>query len=117
LDRNDKARKKSLKDEEEYIRVMMEMEAEYNEQRLHGSKHFVNLRDNIKDVPESVIQLFEVKPNWAWDVPREQQKLFCTSWQSAYQGTGGATDEHSGHPKLRDLLWVLEVGEAERFKA
>lgn len=98
--------------------LLMETGAEYNKQRLHGSKYFAHLLGNIKDVPESVIELLKLSRASLEMFQGVQKKLVAALRDN--QLIRGRVDRLMSIPgigELTALTWVLEVGEAERFKS
>jgi transposase len=98
--------------------LLMETGAEYNKQRLHGSKYFANLLGNIKDVPESVIELLKLSRAGLEMFQGVQKKLIAALRDN--QLIRERVDRLMSIPgigELTALTWVLEVGEADRFKS
>jgi transposase len=96
--------------------LLMEVGAEYNKEKLHRKGYFHELLDNIKNVPESVMELLKLT--------RGATEMFEAAQHRLVAGLGR-------HPQLRErverlqsiagvgeilsLSWALEIGEPERF--
>jgi transposase len=98
--------------------LLMEAGAEYNKQRLHGSKYFADLIGNIKDVPESVIELLKLSRAGLEMFQGVQKKLVSTLRDNQLiRERVERLMTIPGIGELTALTWVLEVGEVERFKS
>lgn len=98
--------------------LLMEMGTEYNKQRLHGRKYFTDLLDTIEDVPESVLELLKLSRAGLEMFQGVQKKLITALREN--QLIRERVDRLMSIPgvgELTALTWVLEVGEAERFKS
>lgn len=98
--------------------LLMDIGAEYNKQKLHGSKYFNALVDSLVDVPQSVIELLKMT--------RGGMEVFETCQKRLLKAL-------VNHERLRDrverlmsirgvgevtaLTWALEIGEPERFSS
>jgi transposase len=96
--------------------LLMEVGAEYNKQKLHQKGYFRELLDNVKNVPDSVLELLKLT--------RGATEMFEAAQQRLVAGL-------CRHPQLRErverlqsipgvgeilsLTWALEIGEPERF--
>lgn len=96
--------------------LLMEVGGEYNKKRLHGKKYFVELLEELTEIPESVRMLLNLSHETMWLFEQRQRWLI---------------DELTKHPALCErverlmtidgvgevtaLTWALEIGEPERF--
>jgi len=97
--------------------LLMEVGAEYSKGRLHGKKYFADLLDAIEDVPESVIELLELSRANLEMFQGVQKKLMgALRGNPLIRGRVERLMSIPGIGEVTALTWVLEVGEAERFK-
>jgi transposase len=96
--------------------LLMEVGAEYEKKRLHGSKYFTELLETIEDVPDSVKDLLQLS--------RGNLELFTTAQRRLTQGLRkqplirNRVDCLMSIPGVGEILaltWVLEVGDVNRF--
>lgn len=98
--------------------LLMEVGAEYNKQRLHGRKYFADLLGSIEDVPESVIELLKLSRAGLEMFQEVQKKLVAALRDNRLiRERVDRLMTIPGIGELTALTWVLEVGEAERFKS
>lgn len=97
--------------------LLMEVGAEYNKKRLHGRKYFEQLLKDSEEIPASVKNLLQISRGHIVLLDGLQKRLI---------------KELSGHELIRErvrrlmsipgvgevtaLTWVLEIGEAHRFR-
>ena len=96
--------------------LLMEVGAEYEKKRLHGSKYFTELLETVEDVPDSVKDLLQLS--------RGNLELFTTAQRRLTQGLRkqplirNRVDCLMSIPGVGEILaltWVLEVGDVNRF--
>jgi transposase len=98
--------------------LLMEVGATYNKRRLHGKSYFTDLLERVEEVPESVLSLLRMS--------RGSLELFQASQKKLLR----ALKEHErirervrrlmsipGVGEVLALTWVLEIGEASRFRS
>jgi transposase len=96
--------------------LLMEVGAEYNKKSLHTKKYFVNLLENIEDVPESVISMLRLNRSSLEMFEHVQKKLV-----KELRGNEKIKDRVErlmtigGIGEITALTWVLEVGDPFRF--
>jgi len=96
--------------------LLMEVGAEYNKRRLHGSKYFQELLSTLEYVPESVLNLLQMS--------RSSMEFF-DKMQKSLIGALGNNPKISqrvellkgiqGIGEVTALTWVLEIGDVYRF--
>jgi transposase len=96
--------------------LLMETGTPYNKKRLHGKAYFGELLGNLRETPDSVVDLLKLS--------RKQLEFFTTIQKRLLQGL-------REHPQLKErverlqsirgvgeivaLTWALEVGEVKRI--
>lgn len=96
--------------------LLMEVGAEYNKARLHGTKYFQELLGCLDYVPESVLNLLQMTRSNMESFSKMQKTLVCALRSDpkisqrvellmSIQGVGEVTA----------LTWVLEIGDVSRF--
>ena len=96
--------------------LLMEVGAEYNKKRLHGTKYFQELLDNLDYVPESVLQLLQMTRS-NMECFDEMQKFLIRALRADPQISNRVELLMSiaGVGEVTALTWVLEIGEVDRF--
>jgi len=96
--------------------LLMEVGAEYNKARLHGTKYFQELLGSLDYVPESVLSLLQMTRSNMESFAKMQKSLISALRSNpqissrvellmSIQAVGEVTA----------LTWVLEIGDVERF--
>ena len=96
--------------------LLMETGAEYVKEKLHGKKYFATLLEELKEVPESVIDLLRLS--------RGALEMFESTQRRLVQELLADTELRGRVERLRSipavgeitaLTWALEIGDPERF--
>ncbi len=96
--------------------LLMEVGAEYNTSKLHGSKYFKELLDNLEDVPESVIDLLKItRCNLDTFTNLQKSLLHALRADSLINQRVDLLLTIPGVGEVTALTWVLEVGDVHRF--
>ncbi len=98
--------------------LLMEAGQEYDKRRLHGSRYFVQLLDDLEDVPETVVDLLK-HSHAMGDLFASAQKRILTglSRNAALQGRIVPLMAPKGIGIVTALTWALEVGDPHRFSS
>ena len=96
--------------------LLMEVGAEYNKKRLHGTRYFQELLDNLDYVPESVLQLLQMTRS-NMECFDKMQKFLIRALRADPQISNRVELLMSiaGVGEVTALTWVLEIGEVDRF--
>lgn len=98
--------------------LLMEVGAEYNKRRLHGRKYFSEMLHRIADVPQSVIELLRLSRSGLEMFQAMQEVLLdALRHNELIRERVERLMSIPGVGEVTALTWVLEVGEAERFKS
>jgi len=97
--------------------LLMEVGAEYNKKRLHGTKYFQELLDNLDYIPESVLNLLQMSRT-SMESFDKMQKSLIRALRSDPQISQRVERLMSiqGVGEVTALTWVLEIGEVHRFR-
>jgi transposase len=96
--------------------LLMEVGAEYNQQRLHGAAYFSELLGNLEEVPESVKELLQLSRATVEMLDRTQQQLVMRLKKHARLSARVALLKTiPGVGDITALTWALEVGEPQRM--
>lgn len=97
--------------------LLMEVGAEYNKKSLHTKKYFVNLLENIEDVPVSVISMLRLSRNSLEMFEQVQKKLVKELRENnKIKDRVERLMTIAGIGEITALTWVLEVGDPFRFQ-
>lgn len=96
--------------------LLMEVGAEYNKARLHGTKYFQELLGSLDYVPESVLSLLQMT-RINMESFAKMQKSLISALRSNPQISRRVEMLMSiqGIGEVTALTWVLEIGDVERF--
>lgn len=98
--------------------LLMEVGASYNKQRLHGKRYFSSLLENIEDVPESVVSLLRLSRGSLEIFQAGQKKLLrALKEHDMIRERVRLLMSIPGVGEVLALTWVLEIGEANRFRS
>lgn len=96
--------------------LLMEVGAEYSKKRLHGTRYFQELLDNLDYVPESVLQLLQMSRSSMESFDRMQKSLIRALRADAQISQRvEMLMSIPGVGEVTALTWVLEIGEVDRF--
>jgi len=96
--------------------LLMEVGAEYNQQRLHGAGYFSELLGNLEEVPESVKDLLQLSRATVEMLDRTQQQLVMQLKKHPRLGERvSLLKTIPGVGDITALTWALEVGEPQRM--
>jgi transposase len=96
--------------------LLMEVGAEYNKRRLHGSKYFQELLSTLDYVPESVLNLLQMSRG-SIEFFDKMQKSLVSALRNDPQISQRVELLMSirGVGEVTALTWVLEIGDVNRF--
>ncbi len=96
--------------------LLMEVGAEYNKRRLHGSKYFQELLSSLDHVPESVLNLLQMSRS-SMEFFDKMQKSLVRALRNDPQISQRVELLRSirGIGEVTALTWVLEIGDVNRF--
>ena len=96
--------------------LLMEVGAEYNKRRLHGSKYFQELLSTLDYVPESVLNLLQMSRS-SMEYFDKMQKSLVRALRNDPQISQRVELLRSirGIGEVAALTWVLEIGDVNRF--
>jgi len=96
--------------------LLMEVGAEYNKKRLHGTKYFHKLLDKLDYVPESVINLLRMNRSNMEVFDRMQKSLVrALLLDPQISRRVNLLMSIKGVGEVTALTWVLEIGDVNRF--
>ena len=96
--------------------LLMEVGAEYSKKRLHGTRYFHELLENLDYVPESVLQLLQMSRSSMESFDKMQKSLIrALRADSQISHRVELLMSISGVGEVTALTWVLEIGEVNRF--
>ncbi len=94
----------------------MEVGAEYNKKRLHGTKYFQDLLNTLDYVPESVLNLLQMNRS-SMEFFSKMQKTLVSALRNDSQISQRVEllMNIRGIGEITALTWVLEIGDVSRF--
>lgn len=96
--------------------LLMEVGAEYSKKRLHGTRYFHELLENLDYVPESVLQLLQMSRSSMESFDKMQKSLIrALRADSQISHRVELLMSIPGVGEVTALTWVLEIGEVDRF--
>ncbi len=96
--------------------LLMEVGAEYNKSRLHGTKYFQQLLGNLDYVPESVLNLLQMtRSNMECFAKMEKQLVHTLRSEPQIRQRVELLMTIQGVGEISALTWVLEIGDVSRF--
>jgi transposase len=98
--------------------LLMEVGAQYNKQRLHGRKYFAELLESVEEVPPSVIELLKLSRAGLEMFQGVQRRLLdALRDNELIRERVRRLMTIPGVGEVTALTWVVEVGDAERFRS
>ncbi len=95
---------------------LMEVGAPYNKEQLHGKKYFIELLDNLEEVPESVKDLMRLNRGALEILETLQQNLLRKLHQDPHLVARlELLESIRGVGEVTALTWSLEVGDPHRL--
>ena len=96
--------------------LLMEVGAEYNKSKLHGTKYFQELLGKLDYVPESIINLLQMTRINMESFSRMQKTLICAlRTNPKISRRVELLMSIHGVGEVTALTWVLEIGDVSRF--
>lgn len=97
--------------------LLMEVGATYSKKRLHGKKYFNELLERVEDVPSSVNDLLQLSRSGLEMFQGVQKKLLDTLRDNdLVRERVERLMTIPGIGEVTALTWVLEIGDADRFR-
>lgn len=96
--------------------LLMEVGAEYNKQKLHGTKYFNDLLDTLDYIPESVVALLQLCRTSTVNFDHIQKQITKNLVQNPQISKRvELLQSIKGVGVVTALTWVLEIGDINRF--